>query len=161
MRSGLFDISVQHKEHETHLIMSVHTPVVNTRLLPETRFILHEYVPTVFDSKCFNEKNLSFLEESAKTEIGHLFEHILLEYLCLLKNEKGYTNTVHNGVTSWNWVKDKRGTFYITIDSGAGDRDIFYAALQMSINVMNKILSSSYPSYDNNTTESLSGSLLI
>lgn len=160
MRNGLFDISVHHTKLETHLIMSLHTPVVNTRELPATRSILKKYVPTVFDSKCFNEKNLPFLKESEKTEIGHLFEHILLEYLCLLKNEKGYSNTVHNGVTSWNWVKEKRGTFRIVIDSGADDRDIFYAALQMSIKIINKILSSAHTFYQN-TTESRTGSLLI
>ncbi len=160
MRSGLFDISVHHTELETHLIMSVYTSVVNTRELPKTRSILQKFVPTVFDSKCFNEKNLPFLRESERTEIGHLFEHILLEYLCLLKNEKGYSNAVHNGVTSWNWVKEKRGTFRIVIDSGANDRDIFYAALQLSIKVINKVLSSADTFYPN-TTESHTGSLLI
>lgn len=137
----MFTISVTHKRHSTHLIMSLHTDIVNTMFLPHTTRILKKYVPSVFSSKCFNYDNSPFSIESKRTEVGHLFEHILLEYLCLLKNEIGIENPIHNGVTSWNWVKEKKGTFRITIDVGDSEREIFFAALQKGIHVTNRILS--------------------
>ncbi len=142
LHNGLFTISVSHKRHNTHLIMSLHTNVVNTKYLPMTKALLRHYVPSVFYSKCFNYDNAPFLIESQQTEIGHLFEHILLEFLCHLKSHRGIKNPVHNGVTSWNWVKEKKGTFRITIDVGDSERDIFFLALQKSIEITNKILSS-------------------
>ncbi len=139
---GMFNLSVSHKRHTTHLIMSLHTDIVNTKFLPDTSRILKKHVPSVFYSKCFNYDNAPFFVESKRTEIGHLFEHILLEYVCLLKSNLGVKNPVHNGVTSWNWMKDKKGTFRITIDVGDSDREIFFAALKQSIDVTNRILTS-------------------
>lgn len=146
LHNGMFTISVSHKRHSTHLIMFLHIDIINTRSLPQTSSILKKYVPSVFHSKCFNYDNAPFSIESKRTEVGHLFEHILLEYLCLLKSDRGFKNPVHNGVTSWNWTKDKKGTFRITIDVGDSDREIFFAALQKSIDVTNRVLSSqNYP----------------
>lgn len=146
LHNGMFTISVSHKRHSTHLIMFLHIDIINTRSLPQTSSILKKYVPSVFHSKCFNYDNAPFSIESKRTEVGHLFEHILLEYLCLLKSDRGFKNPVHNGVTSWNWTKDKKGTFRITIDVGDNEREIFFNALQKSIEVTNRILSSeNYP----------------
>jgi hypothetical protein len=105
---------------------------------------LWQHLPSIFQSKCFNEKNLPFIKEAERTEIGHLFEHILLEYLCALKKEKGEKKNIHNGVTRWNWERDAWGVFHITVDSGSSDKEIFEEAVNLSIKLVLLIFRSAY-----------------
>jgi hypothetical protein len=142
MSNELFSLKFKYGAKRTNIVMSLATQIVNTRDIPATHMLLEKYLPSVFLSKCFNEQNFPFKEEAKKTEIGHLFEHILLEYLCSMKKEKGHMNAIHNGVTHWNWEKDKWGVFHITIDLGSSDKEIFEAALEESVKLLLLILKS-------------------
>jgi hypothetical protein len=122
--------------------MSLATAIINTRDIPDTIKLLEEHLPSIFLSKCFNEGNLPFVKEAEQTEIGHLFEHILLEYLCALKKERGVAKHVHNGVTHWNWEEDAWGVFHITVDSGNSDKEIFEEAVNLSIQLILTIFNS-------------------
>jgi len=120
--------------------MTVLGDIVNTRNIPETYTILNKLLPQIFLSKCFNDDRLTFKTEVQRTEIGHLFEHILLEYLCDYKFSKGYKDVVFTGVTNWNWKKDPYGTFHIRVNSAQDDIDIFQKALERTISLVSLIM---------------------
>lgn len=138
----LFSLALHQDSKRTQITMRLFTFVVNTGYVPDTYRVLQEYLPTVLRAKCFNQGNLPFKEEVRKTEIGHLFEHVLIEYICQLKLLEG-VHSVHNGVTEWNWQCDNKGVFHITVDAGNSEEDIFFSALEKSILLMNTILQSS------------------
>lgn len=123
--------------------MKMELPFVNSHSFPQTAVILGKFLPQVFSHRCFNNKNLPFYQEACQTELGHLFEHILLEYLRQLKVEAGFKDPVYRGETSWNWNQEKEGIFHIEISAGEEDLEILRIALEKSISLMNIILSSS------------------
>jgi hypothetical protein len=135
-----FAVAVGLSEMRTDIVMELYHSRVTTRYFPETTAILDRYLPSIFRSKCFNDEGNTFRTEVKRTEIGHLFEHILLEYLCLVKREKGLAVSPYNGSTRWDWDTDTRGTFHITIDSGTGDKEIFSIALDRSIQLLLRII---------------------
>lgn len=118
--------------------------IVNTRHLPATASILKTNLPSVLESKCFNEEKLPFAIEVTATEIGHLFEHILLTYLCKKKVGQGARRATFRGVTDWNWKKDPWGTFHITIGAGAKEEDILMSAMTPTISLVTKVLEQQY-----------------
>ena len=91
-------------------------------------------------TQCFNDDGLPFRMEVKHTEIGHLFEHILLEYLCQGKIAKGAQRASYSGNTKWNWIKEPRGTFHIRLSCGMKDADILPAAMDKTISLMKVIL---------------------
>ncbi len=95
--------------------------ILTTHSLPHTRQILKEYFPNVLKTSCFNDAGLPFHEEVKNTEIGHLFEHIMLSFLCELKVKSGFKKVSFRGVTEWNWKKDAKGTFHIKINIKSED----------------------------------------
>ncbi len=145
--SNLFSLTIQHNADNTVMTMRLFTQQINTKDLPGTFQILLSKLPHVLESKCFNDEDLPFLQEVKATEIGHLFEHILLEYLCQEKVSRGYTEATYNGVTNWNWKQDKYGTFYITVDAGFEDLSIFPNALQKTVTLIQAVLQTSPSSF--------------
>lgn len=139
--SNLYSLSVDRGQKKTIIVMKMHIPQVNTSEFPQTRNILKLYLPTILKSICYNEEQLPFYKEVSKTEIGHLFEHILLEYLCIVKLENGYDSVCYEGVTDWNWLRDPKGTFHITIKATNEELDILSVALDRSMILINAILS--------------------
>lgn len=125
---------------KTHITMRVPNQFLNTGSIPTTFDVLNKKLPSIFHSKCFNQKNLPFSQEVLNTELGHLFEHILLEYLTLLTREYHNKNTSYSGTTSWNWTLDKPGIFHIRIDAGSKDSLIFEKALRLSSKLLTRIL---------------------
>lgn len=138
--SNLFTLNILFGEKRTKITMTVFGAIVNTRNIPETYTILNKSLPQIFLSKCFNDDKLTFAKEVQCTEIGHLFEHILLEYLCDYKFSKGFKDVVFTGVTSWNWKRDPYGTFHIRINASHDDIDIFQKALKKTISLMSLIM---------------------
>lgn len=118
---------------------------INTAEIPYTFDILEYFLPSVLTTECFNDQNLPFCQEVKKTEIGHLFEHILLEYMCQLKINKGCKSATYAGRTKWNWERDPRGVFHIRINCTHKDADIFPLALNKSILLMRTILRHNQP----------------
>jgi len=140
--SDYFSLSIKQDSKNTKIKMRLFTEIVNTRDIPATYDLLSRKLPGVFTSDCFNEENLSFSQEVKETEIGHLFEHILLENLCKLTSLRGNYFSEFSGETSWDWRKGKKGTFDITLDVGFGINDIFLLALERSVSLTNQIIKS-------------------
>lgn len=137
-----YSFSVIHSHHNSIISMQVHSGIYSTAVLPRTFEILEELLPSIFKSDCFNDLQQPFSQEVKKTEIAHLFEHILLEYLCKLKVQNGDKNVVINGVTTWNWNVNPMGSFDITIDTGFKDKHLFALALEKSKKLFDLILES-------------------
>lgn len=136
----LYSLSVTQKITSTKIIMQMHYNQLNTRDVPQIVPLLQEHLPNVLLTQCFNDEGKPFCEEVKHTETGHLFEHILLEYLCQLKIAKGAYSASYSGRTKWNWVKETRGKFNIYLTCGAKDADILPLALQKTIKLMNLVL---------------------
>ncbi len=135
-----FSLTIHPKPYKTYLKMQVFSQTVNTSAIPETYEILTQLLPSIHTSKCFNDKGLPFSKEVKRTEIGHLFEHILLEYLYQLKVEQNNYRIIIKGETAWNWIKDPYGVFHITINIGLTDLNILPHALNKAILLLEKIL---------------------
>lgn len=141
-QSQFFNLSLKHRIQTLRISMFCSTPHLTTRSLPKTVKILKELVPTVLLTECFNSENLPFAKEVKNTEIAHLFEHILLEYLCLEKIAYGSDSASFSGRTHWNWIKYPKGSFFITITIEKTDLQFLPAALEKSIQVLEKLLQS-------------------
>ncbi len=120
--------------------MQLYGNEVNTSHIPTIVDLLKMNLPNVLLTKCFNDDNLPFRIEVKNTEIGHLFEHILLEYLCQLKIAKGFNSATYAGRTRWNWVKDPRGKFHIHLNCGVKDADILPVAIEKTVHLMKLIM---------------------
>ena len=95
--------------------------------------ILQRNLPQVLDALCFNDSNLPFDIEVKNTEMGHLFEHIILEYMCEEKIKNGFPKASFKGVTNWNWKKDIQGTFHIQIEIEPADLEFFEVAFDEDV----------------------------
>ncbi len=129
------------KKNKTKIKLEIIAPILTTGSVPNTVSYLENNLPTVLKNKCFNEESLPFHKEVIKTEIGHLFEHMLLEYLCLEKRSLGHKKVAYNGKTSWNWKKDKKGVFHIVIDAGLNEDKVLNEALSKSTSLFTDFLS--------------------
>lgn len=142
---NLFTLALEHKKEKTKMVMEIFIPVTTTAIFLSTKPILNKFLPSILTSTCFNEEDLPFEKEVENTEIGHLFEHILLEYLCLEKLANGFEEAIFSGRTNWNWQKDKQGIFHIVIDSGLEEAMFFPHAIEKSIILLRGILEELYP----------------
>lgn len=137
---NLFSLGVTQKKYSTTIRMQLLSSQLNTNDIPFISELLKQHLPSVLRTECFNDENLPFALEVKNTEIGHLFEHILLDYLCQLKVAKGSADAVFAGRTKWNWFRDPKGMFHINLNCGFQDADILPLALERTIALMRIIL---------------------
>ena len=135
-----FSIYIRQNTTAAKIKMMMFRDPLNTVHLPRTYAILKKFLPSVLTTECFNDLSIPFYKEVRRTEIGHLFEHILLEYMCRLKIAKGFRSAVYEGRTRWNWERDPKGLFHIHINCGMKDSDILPIALNKSIALVNIVL---------------------
>lgn len=137
---NLFSLAIVQKATSTRIIMDLLYSQLNTEEIPSVIPLLQENLPSVLSTICYNELGLPFNEEVRHTEIGHLFEHILLEYLCQQKIAKGANRATFAGRTRWNWKREPMGRFHIHLNCGKKDADILPLALEKTVNLMKLIL---------------------
>lgn len=136
-------MSLNNSEKNITMTLLMASDLLSTRDLPQTHEILNAYFPKVLNTECYNDLNLPFHEEVRNTEIGHLFEHIMLSFLCELKMKSGCTKASFKGVTEWNWKKDTKGTFHIKIDITSEDIIYIQEAYESSHQILQLILKDS------------------
>ncbi len=79
--------------------------------VPNLAKTLFQMLPSLREHLCYNRNGLPFAEELTDTEMGHVFEHVMLAVL----QQRG----LHaRGQTTWNWQRDSVGTFHVTINTG-------------------------------------------
>src|SRR3990172_12827533 len=96
-----------------NITMQLHEAPLSTKSLYSTTEILAQNLPDIFTNICYNDSNLTFYQESQNTEIGHLFEHILLENLTRSRGDK--LRAPLQGKTKWNWEREPIGKFHIRL----------------------------------------------
>lgn len=146
--SDLFTIETNVSSDSTQCVMRVTPTMTTTTHIPSVTSLLKKYLPSILESTCFNDKNIPFHKEVLQTEIGHLFEHILLEYLAKEHSLLGFGEGVYNGTTQWDWTTNPHGTFHITIHSRP-QTILLNRALQQSILLLETILTSTKQSITN------------
>lgn len=72
---------------------------------------LFRLFPRLAQHKCENGQGLSFRQECRRTEIPHLFEHLIIEL-----QSQAQPAEVLRGETEWNWRVDPRGRFHVYVD---------------------------------------------
>ncbi|MGI8420280.1 MAG: cyanophycin synthetase family protein [Candidatus Levyibacteriota bacterium] len=155
---NLFTLAIIQKQTSTRITMDLHYNQLNTEEMPTIVSLLEENLPSVLSTICYNDKNLPFNEEVQNTELGHLFEHILLEYLCQHKLAKGARRATYAGRTKWNWTRDPLGRFHIHLNCGKKDADILPLALEKTVALMKVILSyNQQPLFVEETVEQTNG----
>lgn len=140
LSNDLFHLNFSPQLQSTNIIIKFDTKDLNTKNIPKTLEFLKLYLPNIAGAKCYNPENLPFMQEAAQTEIGHLFEHILLEYLSDESISIYKNRLLFSGVTTWNWKKEEKGVFRINITVGEKDKEIFINALEKSAILLKKIL---------------------
>jgi len=155
---NLFSLAIIQKQTRTQITMDLLYSQINTKEIPFITDLLEENLPSVLQTTCYNDLDLPFHIEVKNTEIGHLFEHILLEYLCQNKIRKGARRATFAGRTKWNWTRDPMGRFHIRLTCGRKDADILPASLEQTVNLMKMILEyNSEPLFLLNTTAAQNG----
>jgi hypothetical protein len=144
-----YKLAIKYKLTQANITMSLNTNFYHTDHLPNTYSILKNTLPSVLKTQCFNDSDLPFDSEVKNTEIGHLFEHILLEYLCQAKVGNGYKKATFRGVTNWNWKKDEKGTFHIKVAIQPNDLIFLDYAINKTIELVNRILEDRTNKYNN------------
>ena len=142
-----FSLLVRSKSHATILILQFFNNAISTKQFPRTLELLKMHAPKVLHTKCFNPSHLTFKKEVVNTELGHLFEHILLSFLCEEKIRAGADRAFFDGVTLWNWSRYPKGNFKIVV-SGRIEKTILHAALLQTIHVIELLLSASTESIE-------------
>lgn len=140
IRSSYFDISLEQNNQTINITMHIPREDVTTTKMPYVSKILKKQLPTILRSKCFNEGNIPFYKEVISTELGHLFEHIMLEYLCIAKISLGFQEAMFSGITRWDWNKDPYGTFHIELEVEKDDLLFVSPALNKTIRLFEQIL---------------------
>lgn len=133
-------MSLKKEDDNISITLLMDSDLLTTKSLPETYNLLLQHFPKVLKTKCFNDLNIPFHEEVKNTEIGHLFEHIMLGFLCELKVKNGSTRASFRGITEWDWKKDAMGTFHITIGIKAEDIQYIKEAYENSHKILKLIL---------------------
>ncbi len=132
-----FEASAHQYEDRVLLTQKVFSEV-STKNLPNTTALLTKDLPAIFNNVCHNAQNLPFRKEVRSTQVGHLFEHILLENLknlAVKQNGHGY----FKGETTWDWDKEAYGKFNIIIYSNRANLPQFSQAFDKATALLEKI----------------------
>lgn len=135
-----FSLDIIQKDSSVEIVMNLGITSTGTEDFPKTKQVLEKLLPTIYNHKCLNGEKLPFSEEIVETEIGHLFEHIIMEYLHQLKSHNGCKSNKVKGETIWDWNKEKRGIFHILLDSPKSEVTILSSAISKATDLMTKIL---------------------
>src|SRR5438445_4800911 len=109
------DLTISQKRHYCDVFLHADPDHLTTAHYPEMKHFFSTELKSILHCRCFNHGHLPFAEELLDTEIGHLVEHVLLEYLCQEKLKLGHALAEYSGRTYWDWKKNAPGSFRIRI----------------------------------------------
>lgn len=119
-------------------------PISNSSLLPSMTTTFDHLLPEIYEAECDNPSNLSFKTEMLQTETAHLFEHILLEYLCKEQLASGKLYADYSGRTFWNANQKIVEKAIILIQKHREHSQLFYQALLKSCLLLDTILATDF-----------------
>lgn len=130
MSSNFFEYQYNHSTASTFIKIRFNLPFFTTVNIPQTFTFLQQQFPGVLTTQCFNGAGLPFIQEVNATELGHLFEHILIRKIYDLKKIAGEDNFIVEARTDWDWKKEDRGVFNIFVKWGHQNFVLFDQALE-------------------------------
>lgn len=136
-----FKYDLKHDTRKTLIKIKFLTGFFSTKYFPLTLNYLKENYPQVLNTLCFNYQSQPFTKEVTNTELGHLFEHLLIAKIYDLKVQGGERNFVVQGRTRWDWEKGERGDFDIVIVWDNKCMEVFNKAITETVILMEKIIS--------------------
>lgn len=139
--SSQFELKYSFEQNTMNLFLQIHIPFVLTSAYGGCISFLEHHCPGTLQTTCFNDQNLPFYIEAKNTELGHLFEHILLDQLCSEKISQGHKNVMFSGITQWDWEQKPYGSFQILINLKRSDLAYFNKSLNSSIILFEKLIS--------------------
>lgn len=133
-------LSIEVGEASTKAVFFAREDSLVTSKFPGFDKSLLKILPNLLQNvKCYNGQNHHFATEMLATETGHLYEHIWLEVLCCEKLRTAKT-AHYCGETSWNWKKDPRGLFHITLNANTSDNQLIVDTAQISMRILEQVL---------------------
>jgi hypothetical protein len=105
-----------------------------TSQVPHLPRLLLRLLPRLGKHTCHNDQGCSFRQECRRTEIPHLFEHLIIELqLQAQQNPEDYLS----GETEWNWQIDPRGLYHVSVDY---DNELLaVAAIRLAERIINQL----------------------
>ncbi len=97
---------------KTYVNLSVFPEFNRTSQIPGIGDFLFQKLPGLREHKCFNEEGLTFPEEVKRTELAHVFEHVVIELILLKDPAAGEII----GWTTWDWKIQPRWSYEVEID---------------------------------------------
>jgi len=135
-----YELEINPQLKTTLFCLTVRPELLYASAFPTLVETLTKKVLNIFSCECFNPHGNAFKKEVVNTETGHLFEHILLEFLCDEKLKYGYRQVEYNGMTQWNWKEEKPGVYNICIDVSSNEYEILTQALSKTLDVINGLI---------------------
>ncbi len=121
----------------------IHPSLRTTEPLTALKKEIPKLLPQILMAECDNPAGLPFCQEIYTTETAHLFEHILLEYLCKIKLEQGETEASYDGRTFWDAHETKGEQFTICISKEGESFTQFTSALRLSSALLTTVIKNS------------------
>lgn len=137
-----FSLHIRYHEDSIEITMRLFSPYKKTSAYPETLALLQQHFPQVLTTECFNDDHICFMQEVVDTELGHIFEHIILQYMCDEAFRLGLPTHEFEGRTWWDCSQESENSFRIAIFVSKAQKPIFLSALQQSIELLNLVLES-------------------
>jgi hypothetical protein len=107
---------------------------VRTSAAPDLVSALRRLLPGITRHSCTSPASGLLASELNDTEIAHLFEHVVLELMV-----REGTDRATSGNTDWDFARDGRRTYRVTI--GSDDRELAHRAAEQALGLMNALLS--------------------
>jgi hypothetical protein len=118
---------VEFTPHKTFIKVNTNKNSRYTWQVPGFKKKLLKLLPGLKYHKCFNPRNLSFVDELDDTSIAHAFEHILIELI----SNKTKNETKIKAFTSWNWLENPDGIYQIKLH--ANNKKVIFESLDEAI----------------------------
>jgi hypothetical protein len=103
-----------------------------TDKVPHLPRMLFRMFPHLEHHECDNLRGCSFWQESLRTEIPHLLEHLIIELQVQASPHTGLS-----GETQWNWRVDPRGRFHVYVQYE--NELLVLAAIRMAEKIINAL----------------------
>jgi hypothetical protein len=138
--SKYFPLTLTQLEHQAKLDVFFADDIITTKNMKNVLTFFEQQLPGVLETKCFNPQSLPFRVEILKTELAHLFEHVILVLLCQAKTARGETGAVFRGETNWDWEVTPKGLFTILLSVNQKDAALLEEVLPKASELIDTFL---------------------
>ncbi len=112
----------------------------STSKFPQLMEDLRILLPEIMVAQCDNPNNTPFCEEMKETQTAHLFEHMILEYLCKLRLRSGSSEASYEGRTFWDTTKAPGENSMIAISRQGESQLVFEEAVTLSMQLLTQLI---------------------